>query len=350
MSALKAFKIVSEAMPVYKSLNGVFLVYKPPHLHFNRMRETIIKNLCRGYNTLFVYRDIILIIEFNRCFSILLDLNDMKVRPQLKHVCIEGKTNENLRVYVRDSFADHPLVIGPRYQPNDFKLGATKIMHEHVSGIIVCGINKGNKIIHKMKLSKCVRFYRVTGLLGEATDNYFHTGRVVEKSKFTHVKRGHIDKLCNSMQSSHQRKMFDLCGVDIQSQAAYELALQGPLRPTDPNIPLLYTIKCVDFSPPKFTLEIVCTQEYDMYLKTVIHDIGMKLHTNATCIQIQCVQDGVFNINDALLPKHWTLDNIVHNMQICQDVINKNPNLLKPESAALAEYNGNATEKPTIET
>ncbi|CAK9812695.1 Pseudouridylate synthase TRUB2, mitochondrial [Anthophora quadrimaculata] len=108
MSALKAFKIVSEAMPVYKSLNGVFLVYKPPHLHFNRMRETIIKNLCR-------------------------DLNDMKVRPQLKHVCIEGKTNENLRVYVRDSFADHPLVIGPRYQPNDFKLGATKIMHEHVS-------------------------------------------------------------------------------------------------------------------------------------------------------------------------------------------------------------------------
>ncbi|CAK9812697.1 Pseudouridylate synthase TRUB2, mitochondrial [Anthophora quadrimaculata] len=293
MSALKAFKIVSEAMPVYKSLNGVFLVYKPPHLHFNRMRETIIKNLCR-------------------------DLNDMKVRPQLKHVCIEGKTNENLRVYVRDSFADHPLVIGPRYQPNDFKLGATKIMHEHVSG--------------------------------EATDNYFHTGRVVEKSKFTHVKRGHIDKLCNSMQSSHQRKMFDLCGVDIQSQAAYELALQGPLRPTDPNIPLLYTIKCVDFSPPKFTLEIVCTQEYDMYLKTVIHDIGMKLHTNATCIQIQCVQDGVFNINDALLPKHWTLDNIVHNMQICQDVINKNPNLLKPESAALAEYNGNATEKPTIET
>ncbi|KOC66052.1 putative tRNA pseudouridine synthase 2 [Habropoda laboriosa] len=323
MSVQRVFKYVAEARPVFKALNSVFLIYKPAHLRFNRMRDTIIQNLCR-------------------------DLNDMKTRPPLKYVVIEGQTDINLKVHVRDSFADHPLVVGPRYQPNDFRLAATKNMHEDVSGIIVCGLNKGNRIVHMLKESKCVRFYRVAGLLGQATDNYFHTGKIVEKSKYTHVKRGHIDKICTSMQSSHQRKMFDLCGVDIQSQAAYELALQGPLRPTDRSIPLLYTIKCVDFSPPHFALEIVCTQEYDMYLKTIVHDLGMALRTNATCVQIQCIQDGLFNKKHALLTKHWTLEHIMDNMQMCRAIIDQNPKVLRQENPALVEYDGDTKVRPTI--
>lgn len=48
--------------------------------------------------------------------------------------------------------------------------------------------------------------------------------------------------------------MFRLCGLDMQSQAAYELAIQGLMRPADNQIPMIYTIKCVDFTSPEFTL------------------------------------------------------------------------------------------------
>jgi hypothetical protein len=40
----------------------------------------------------------------------------------------------------------------------------------------------------------------------------------------------------------------------MQSQSAYELALKGPIRPIDRNIPMIYSIKCVNFEPPEFTL------------------------------------------------------------------------------------------------
>lgn len=139
---------------------------------------------------------------------LLIDLNDMYTRPTMKHVAIEGETNKHMKVVVRNSFADHPLITGPRYQPNDFKLAASKILQQDISGVVLCGINKGNRLIHQIKTSKSLRFYKVKGLLGEATDNYFHTGKVVEKSTYAHVKRGHLDKLCSSMQSSHQKKMF----------------------------------------------------------------------------------------------------------------------------------------------
>lgn len=48
--------------------------------------------------------------------------------------------------------------------------------------------------------------------------------------------------------------MLRFCGLDMQSQAAYELAVQGLVRPADNNIPMIYTIKCVDFKSPEFTL------------------------------------------------------------------------------------------------
>lgn len=48
--------------------------------------------------------------------------------------------------------------------------------------------------------------------------------------------------------------MSRLSGVHIQSQAAYELAVQGLIRPANNNIPMIYTIKCIDFNSPEFTL------------------------------------------------------------------------------------------------
>lgn len=48
-----------------------------------------------------------------------------------------------------------------------------------------------------------------------------------------------------------------LCGVDMQSQTAYELAAQGPIRPLNSNIPVVYGIKCVEFNLPDFTIGII---------------------------------------------------------------------------------------------
>jgi hypothetical protein len=48
--------------------------------------------------------------------------------------------------------------------------------------------------------------------------------------------------------------LFRQCGVDIQSQAAYELAVQGLIKPANSKIPLLYGIKCIHFQPPDFTI------------------------------------------------------------------------------------------------
>lgn len=45
-----------------------------------------------------------------------------------------------------------------------------------------------------------------------------------------------------------------MCGVDMQSQLACDLAIKGPIRPINSKLPILYGIKCIDFDPPSFTI------------------------------------------------------------------------------------------------
>lgn len=133
----------------------------------------------------------------------------MHVRPPIQHVCIKGNTTEKMKVTTRPSFADDLLVVGPRYQLNDIKLASANSLSRDTSGLMVCGINGGTDWIKKLRESKSPVIYKVKGILGHATDNYFKTGKIVEKSTYKYIKRDAIDKICASLQAAHQKKMFE---------------------------------------------------------------------------------------------------------------------------------------------
>lgn len=153
----------------------------------------------------------------------------------------------------------------------------------------------------------------------------------------------HIKRKCSS------KKLYDffnfkgfqisfflrLCGVDMQSQAAYELASQGLIRPANSKLPILYGIKCVEFNNPDFTIEIHCVNEYEGYLKALIHEIGMKLRSSAHCTGIQCIRHSYFTIDNALLKKHWNLQNIIENMEQCNKILEEHDDLLRQKNVTL---------------
>lgn len=138
-----------------------------------------------------------------------LDLNLMDIEPPREHLTIEGPTNKEMNVTIRESYAQNPLVIGPRYIPDDFRMSSANLMCRESSGLLLCGINYGAKQIHQIKESRLTRFYRLKGMLGQARDNHFSDGRIIEKSTWKHIKRHRLDHVCAAMQGSHQKKMFE---------------------------------------------------------------------------------------------------------------------------------------------
>ncbi|XP_014239768.1 mitochondrial mRNA pseudouridine synthase Trub2 isoform X2 [Cimex lectularius] len=239
------------------------------------------------------------------------ELNQLQCRPPRLYKEIVVNEKNETSVIVRPSFADHPLVVGPRYQQEDFRCKWSTYLGKNTSGVLVLGLNNGTKQVYAMHKRYPMRTYHLSGSLGYMTDNLFKDGKVIEKDTFTHVRRGGLEKILMMIQASNQRQMFELSGVDIQSQEAYELASSGLIRPTKSDVPVIYNIKCVEFNPPDFTIEVNSINEYEAYLMALIQNIGLRLHSLATCTKIQCIKYSYFTLDDALLKKHWTLQNII---------------------------------------
>ncbi|XP_066145347.1 pseudouridylate synthase TRUB2, mitochondrial [Euwallacea fornicatus] len=293
--------LLQEAPVVWNALKGLICVYKPTEVSVLKMRRILIHKICK-------------------------EMNSLEGRPPSDFVAIVGDPSKKLTVSVRPNYADHPLVVGSRYQEQDLPVSWSNYLGFHTSGVLLFGVRWGTKQAKYMRENRSTRAYKVKGVLGQVTDNCFKTGKVVMRSNWKHVKREHMDRFLSAMQASHQKKMFQTCGIDMQSQTAYDLAIQGLIRPADKKIPVLYGIKCVEFNPPEFMIEIQCINEYEDYLMHLIHEIGQKLHSTAHCTAIQCIRHSRFTLDHALLMKHLTIPNILDNMKLCSNILDEMAN------------------------
>jgi hypothetical protein len=73
---------------------------------------------------------------FNNSTLIILDLNAMKVRPPKRRQIDAGDGTGRSLVRTETDLADHVLVVGDRYQPNDFKATPVVRMGSFTSGVL----------------------------------------------------------------------------------------------------------------------------------------------------------------------------------------------------------------------
>jgi len=176
------------------------------------------------------------------------------------------------------------------------------------------GINSGCRNADLIRRNKWISSFAVSGQFGKATNNYFITGRTLQKATYHNIRHHMIDRILASSQAYHQRIAFASAGVGLDTQRAYELACQGLVRPEN-AYPLIYHAKCMKFNPPDFELEMQTINESEGFLRQFVHELGLKLHSVAVCTKIRCTKVGPFTLDMALLPKHWDLENIIDNMQ-----------------------------------
>jgi len=294
---------VYDAPTIYRCLNGIIGIYKPAAKKINQVRNAILHNIC-------------------------IELNKLEVREPRRLLAINpGGVHEQILKNVAD-LSDDVLAVGPRYQIEDFKLRSVAHLGPNTSGVLLFGINNGVKLAHIIQQNRAVRSYHVTGKLGTSTENHFVDSIVTARANYQHISTNRISSLIASLQASHQRKLYEQYGVDIQSQAAYELACKGLIRPSINTQPVIYGIRVIELKKPFFTLEIHAINETESYLAMLIHEIGIELKSVAHCYSLRCTQHGIFKVKDTLLRKDWLLQNILDNINHCKKIIKNNSNFI----------------------
>nr|CAG4644169.1 EOG090X0AGI [Lepidurus arcticus] len=319
------FVNVRRVKEAWNMLQGLVCVYKPAGVSIQHARKILINKLCK-------------------------DFEDLEPSPPQQLVRIERAENPTesseipeFSVTTTPNLACNPLVSGPPIQEQDIRLGWVNHLSRYSSGVLVMGINKGNRWIQELKAGSHLSVYHIGMQLGVATDTHFHDGKVVEKATYVHINPTKLGRFLSSIEASHRRKMFDYLGVSPQSQTAYEMAAKGLIRPATNGPTLVYRVQCIAFAPPQITLEVSCINEDEQFLASMVHELGLQLKSVASCNQLRCIRYGYFDLSNALLKKHWTLEQVLSNVSLCNETVRRNgglspasPNLAPPPALRLS--------------
>ncbi|XP_054639737.1 mitochondrial mRNA pseudouridine synthase TRUB2 isoform X2 [Dunckerocampus dactyliophorus] len=257
--------MASPAARIYRRLEGLFCVYKPSGIPWKLVRDTIETKLLKG-----------------------LDASPSLPLPQqirfLPQPGSDTLTPKGLSAVSVPILSKHPLVLG---------------------------VGNGNKVLNDLHNLPVTRDYTLEGEFGTATDDFSHTGRVVERSTYDHITQDKLDRVLAMLQGANQKALLTYANVDMRSQEAYEMAVQGQLGPEGKSPPILMGLRCIRFQPPNFTLEVQCLNETQKYLRKVVHEIGLELRSTAVCKGVRRTRDGVFTLQEALTRDHWTPSDVV---------------------------------------
>lgn len=186
-----------------------------------------------------------------------------------------------------------------------------------------------------------IQTFHVTGKFGKATETNFQGDRVTNRATYKHVTKGKLQALVSSVQATYQKEMYALCGLDIQSQEAYELACKGLIRPKNTQSAVIYGMKCIEFTGNTFTIEFQTMNASERLLAEIISDVALQLRTVAHCTKIRCTRFGYFTFEDSLLRSHWNLQNVLQSMHECELIWKKYPNMVSEEVASPVGYEQN---------
>ncbi|NP_001002200.2 pseudouridylate synthase TRUB2, mitochondrial [Danio rerio] len=285
-------KMATQAVRLFRKMDGLFAVYKPQGVHWKLVRDTIESNFLKALNS----------------------SPPAAPRREVQFQLLSSGENSTSKELILSpsmvpSLADHPLVTGPQF--HKVHVGVGHRLDAFSSGVLVLGVGKGNSVLENLCKSHVTRDYTIEGEFGKATDNFSHTGRVIEKTTYDHITHDKLERVLAMLQGSNQKALITYSQVELQTQEAYELAARGLLYPDGKSPPILTGLRCIKFNPPHFTLEVRCVNETQKYLRKLIHEVGLELRASAVCTKVRRTRDGPFKVENALTRQHWTADSVL---------------------------------------
>uniref|UniRef100_A0AAY4A7S4 Pseudouridine synthase II N-terminal domain-containing protein n=1 Tax=Denticeps clupeoides TaxID=299321 RepID=A0AAY4A7S4_9TELE len=273
-----------------KDLEGLFAVYKPAGVHWKLVRDTVEASLLKGVNLAPPAPP------------------KLAVQFQLLPRRSEVTADVTLAATLLPVLAGTPMVRGPQFQ--SLQVGVGHRLDVSSSGVLVLGVGQGNKALTDLYRTHVTRCYTIDGEFGMATDDFSPNGRILEKTTYEHITQDKLERVLAIIQGANQKALISYSNVDLQSQEAYELAVRGMLHPQGKSPPIVTGLRCINFTPPHFTLEVQCLNETQRYLRKLLHEVGLELRSSAICTKVRRTRDGPFTLQDALLHKDWTPDSI----------------------------------------
>lgn len=177
------------------------------------------------------------------------------------------------------------------------KVGHTGTLDPIATGVLPICIGKATKLSDELLSENKV--YKVKMLLGVETDTYDITGKIVFANTLNEDEIYIKERIKRFIGKSSQIPPI-YSAIKIKGKKAYEYARNGENISLKPREIEIFNIDDIDVNLRKRQVSFVVSCTKGTYIRSLVHDIGIKLGCGATMIELKRLKTGDFDINDSI--------------------------------------------------
>lgn len=177
------------------------------------------------------------------------------------------------------------------------KVGHTGTFDPIATGVLPICIGKATKLSDELLSENKV--YKVKMLLGVETDTYDITGKIVFANTLNEDEIYIKERIKRFIGKSSQIPPI-YSAIKIKGKKAYEYARNGENVSLKPREIEIFNIDDIDVNLRKRQVSFVVSCTKGTYIRSLVHDIGIKLGCGATMIELKRLKTGDFDINDSI--------------------------------------------------
>ncbi|NWF52618.1 MAG: tRNA pseudouridine(55) synthase TruB [Nitrospirae bacterium] len=175
------------------------------------------------------------------------------------------------------------------------KAGHAGTLDPMATGVLIVCLNEATKITRF--LSELDKEYNVRVKLGERTDTFDLTGRLLEKKDTSSLREKAVQDVLRNFIGEIKQTPPMFSAIKIKGQPLYKLARRGIEIKRNYRIIHIYGLDLVSFDLPYIDLNVKCSK--GTYVRTLCDDIGKALGVGAHVILLERTRVGNFGIEDS---------------------------------------------------
>ena len=195
----------------------------------------------------------------------------------------------------------HQVVAELRRILRQSEIGHTGTLDPEATGVLVVGLGQATRSFSF--LAENIKVYQAEIILGQTTDSYDATGKIVTQNLEMNVTAAELIQAVSKLTGSLQQLPPMFSAVKIQGKKLYDLARMGLTVERQERPIVVHSWKLFDEKynysfRDRFESEIVCSK--GTYIRALINDLGMSLGCGAHMGRLIRLASGEFSLANAV--------------------------------------------------
>ena len=193
-------------------------------------------------------------------------------------------------------YTSHDVVAKLRGIVGQKKIGHTGTLDPDATGVLPVCLGKATKLCDM--LTDKSKTYETVMLLGKTTDTQDISGSVVSESSVESIDEDAVKKCIGEFVGDYLQVPPMYSALKVNGKKLYELARQGIEVERKARPVVIHEIKILEIALPRVRMEVSCSK--GTYIRTLCHDIGLKLGCGACMEELIRTKVSCFEIPDSL--------------------------------------------------